>query len=134
MTSGSPAWTPAATLTEVTSGISASSSPSDHAPSDSPTSALRSIRIAAILRREPCCAAEELRDAPRLPRTAARFERGLGLEQLRDRAGRVAVEGVERLGERDPGRVLAPHPGHRVQPGAEQPRPRRPLVVCRVAE
>ena len=43
MTSGSPAWKPQATLTEVTIGISSSSRPIGHGPKASPTSALRSI-------------------------------------------------------------------------------------------
>ena len=42
--SGSPAWKPQATLTDVTSGMSAASAPIGHGPTLSPTSAFRSIR------------------------------------------------------------------------------------------
>ena len=76
--------------------------------------------------------AQELRDAPGLPRAAARRVRRLGLEELRDPARDAQrVDRPLQLRLRD----LAPaEPGHRIDPRPEQPRPRRSLVVRRVAE
>ena len=52
---------------------------------------------------------EQLGDTPRLPRTAARRERRLRLEELRDGARRIRVEGVEVASELGAGGVHAPY-------------------------
>src|SRR5687767_3673933 len=52
MLRGSPAWKPQATLAEVSTSSSASSSPIVHAPKLSPTSATRSILIVTVFSNE----------------------------------------------------------------------------------
>ena len=87
---------------------------------------------AMLLRRAPLAsgrrlgrAAQELGDAPRLPRTAARCERRLRPEELRDRPGRIGVERVEVEGELRAGGVRAPHACHCVQPQGQAARSMR---------
>src|SRR5206468_11002123 len=99
MMSGSPAWKPQATLTELASSIIAASLPISHAPKPSPRSQLRSIVFMVALRLWWSCGLRLLRDLPRPGiHRADRMARDVGIAERFD-VERDGVGGAQAIGQ-----------------------------------